>query len=71
VDANGANRQAFFDLYNTGRFLVAEKREVRPAFFALDRKNFAPRAGLAWGFAKKTVVRSGFGKFYAGLPDCK
>jgi len=29
-----------------------------------DRHDFAPRVGIAWGLAPKTVVRSGFGIFY-------
>ena len=30
-----------------------------------DRNNFAPRAGIVWSMNDKTVVRSGFGMFYA------
>lgn len=29
-----------------------------------DQNNFAPRAGLAWQFAKNTVLRVGYGLFY-------
>src|SRR5881296_245225 len=29
-----------------------------------DRHDLAPRIGVAWGFAPKTVVRAGFGIFY-------
>jgi Carboxypeptidase regulatory-like domain len=29
-----------------------------------DRHDFAPRVGIAWGFAPKTVARAGFGIFY-------
>ena len=29
-----------------------------------DRNNFAPRVGLAYSIAKRTVIRSGFGVFY-------
>ena len=29
-----------------------------------DHRNVAPRVGIAWGFAPKTVVRAGFGIFY-------
>ena len=41
-----------------------------------DRNNFAPRVGVVWSMNDKTVVRSGFGTFYAGndlnpaLPSC-
>ncbi|MBI3477707.1 MAG: TonB-dependent receptor [Acidobacteria bacterium] len=31
-----------------------------------DLNNFAPRFGLAWQFAPKTVLRAGFGVFYGG-----
>jgi hypothetical protein len=31
----------------------------------LDTNNFAPRFGFAWGVAPKTVVRGGYGLFYA------
>ena len=30
-----------------------------------DRNNFAPRVGIVWSMNDKTVVRSGFGMFYA------
>ncbi|MCL5744537.1 MAG: TonB-dependent receptor, partial [Acidobacteria bacterium] len=29
-----------------------------------DKNNFAPRVGLAWRFAPKTVLRAGYGLFY-------
>ena len=31
-----------------------------------DKNNFAPRAGIVWSMNDKTVIRSGFGVFYAG-----
>ena len=31
----------------------------------IDKNNFAPRVGLAWNFAKNTVLRAGYGMFYA------
>jgi hypothetical protein len=37
--------------------------------YAPNRKNFAPRLGLAWtpgGLNGKTVIRSGFGMYYSG-----
>ncbi len=30
----------------------------------IDRNNFAPRVGIAWQFAKNTVLRTGYGIFY-------
>jgi hypothetical protein len=30
----------------------------------IDKDNFAPRLGLAWQFAKNTVLRAGYGMFY-------
>ena len=31
----------------------------------IDKNNFAPRLGLAWNLAKGTVLRAGYGMFYA------
>src|SRR5207253_10763797 len=31
----------------------------------IDKNNFAPRLGMAWNFAKGTVLRAGYGMFYA------
>src|SRR5262249_28728765 len=31
----------------------------------IDKNNFAPRLGVAWNFAKGTVLRAGYGIFYA------
>ena len=31
----------------------------------IDKNNFAPRIGAAWQLAKKTVLRAGYGMFYA------
>ncbi len=31
----------------------------------IDKNNLAPRIGLAWNFAKNTVLRAGYGMFYA------
>jgi hypothetical protein len=33
-------------------------------FFDIHYKNFAPRIGFAWTFAKNTVLRGGYGIFY-------
>ena len=32
-----------------------------------SKLNFAPRAGFAYSLTPKTVIRSGFGIFYAGI----
>ncbi len=34
----------------------------------IDSNNFAPRIGLAWQLAKGTVLRTGYGMFYAMTP---
>jgi hypothetical protein len=39
--------------------LTPVERGVSP-----DRNNFAPRAGLAWQFAKSTVFRAGYGVYF-------
>ena len=31
----------------------------------IDKNNFAPRIGLAWNLGKGTVLRAGYGIFYA------
>ena len=35
----------------------------------IDRNNFAPRIGVAWNLAKDTVLRAGYGMFYAKTTD--
>jgi hypothetical protein len=35
----------------------------------IDRNNFAPRLGAAWNLAKDTVLRVGYGMFYAKSTD--
>jgi Carboxypeptidase regulatory-like domain len=36
----------------------------RPSIMAPDRKNFAPRLGVAYSLSRQTVLRMGFGIFY-------
>jgi hypothetical protein len=67
VDVNGEGRQVYFDLFNTGRFLLVSRGEWRPGIIEPDRKNFAPRVGLAWTVIPKTVVRAAFGIFDNGM----
>jgi hypothetical protein len=33
----------------------------------VPEKNFSPRVGFAWNFSPKTVLRAGYGLFYAGI----
>ena len=42
---------------------------VARALYHSDYNNFAPRVGLAWQAASKTVVRTGFGVFYGRDED--
>ena len=39
---------------------IADRAQVNP-----DRNNWAPRVGLAWTFRPSTVLRAGYGWFYA------
>ncbi len=39
------------------------------SFQPKDRNNFAPRIGFAYSFDKKTVIRGGYGLFYARTPS--
>ena len=54
-------------LRKPGRRLGDPNHGVRPAIVDPDWNNFAPRAGFAYrpAFAKNTVVRGGFGIYYA------
>jgi hypothetical protein len=47
----------------------ASRCGVGRALYHGDFNNFAPRLGLAWQAANKTVVRSGFGVFYGRDED--
>lgn len=40
--------------------------EVGSKLIAMDKTNFAPRIGLSYNLASKTVVRVGYGIFYGG-----
>ncbi len=53
--------------FNTGRALFAALGDISPQVYKTDFNNFTPRLGLAWepSFARDTVVRAGFGVYYA------
>ena len=51
--------------YKPTMFICGQSGTPRGCAFT-DRNNFAPRVGLVWSTDDKTVVRSGFGVFYAG-----
>jgi len=46
---------------------IALQYVSNPALIDAQHLNFAPRIGISYAFDPKTVVRSGFGIFYAGL----
>lgn len=51
----------------TGRLLVAGKNASDTLDLDTDYNNFGPRVGLAYSFDDRTVLRTGFGIFYAPL----
>jgi hypothetical protein len=52
----------------TGEVLFAGKNGVSDTLnLTANKLNFAPRVGLAYSVAPKTVMRAGFGIFYAGI----
>ncbi|HTW63709.1 MAG TPA: TonB-dependent receptor [Bryobacteraceae bacterium] len=51
----------------TGEVLFAGKNASDTLNLNASRLNFAPRAGFAYSVTPKTVIRSGFGRFYAGI----
>ena len=51
----------------TGQILFAGKNASRALNLKSSKLNFAPRAGFAYRLTPKTVIRSGFGIFYAGI----
>jgi len=67
VDVNGQGRQVYFDLYNTGQFLLVNQNQWPAGIIQPAYKNFGPRVGLAWRAVPKTVVRAAFGMFYNGM----
>lgn len=61
------DQQANFDL-STGKIIVPGENGASRGLTEVDKRNFAPRIGLAWSpFAdRKTVLRAGYGIFYSG-----
>ena len=51
----------------TGQILFAGKNASDTLNLKSSKLNFAPRAGFAYSLTPKTVIRSGFGIFYAGI----
>ena len=54
----------------TGLLTYAALGQLNPHVISTDRKNFAPRLGLAWKpeFLKATVIRAGAGVYYSEIP---
>ena len=52
---------------NTGKVLFAGANASATLNLKGSKLDFAPRAGFAWSVTRKTVIRSGFGIFYAGI----
>jgi Carboxypeptidase regulatory-like domain len=48
-----------------GQYVIAGDPRVPRSLQTTDHNNFAPRLGFAWKGPKSTVVRGGFGLFYA------
>jgi hypothetical protein len=65
VDAR--DRGALFDL-NTGRFQLPGEGGFSRAMVFGDHNNIGPRAGFAYQWSQKLVIRGGYGIFY-GLRD--
>jgi hypothetical protein len=51
----------------TGNVLFAGKNATDTLNLKSSKLNFAPRAGFAYSLTPKTVIRSAFGIFYAGI----
>jgi hypothetical protein len=51
----------------TGEVLFAGKNASDSLNLTASKLDFAPRAGFAYSLTPKTVIRSGFGIFYAGI----
>ncbi|PYQ06509.1 MAG: hypothetical protein DMF82_06040 [Acidobacteria bacterium] len=60
------NELSMFDV-DRGRIVIAGQDGVSRYIVNPDKKDFAPRVGLAYQFNRKTTLRSGFGIFYS--PD--
>jgi len=61
VDAD--DRAFLFDI-NTGSLVRVGTAGVPRSGYSPDKNNFAPRVGIAWTIADKTVVRGGYGVYY-------
>jgi Carboxypeptidase regulatory-like domain/TonB-dependent Receptor Plug Domain/TonB dependent receptor len=64
---NAANNEYSRVDPTSGRILFAGKNASDALNLTASKLNFAPRAGLAYSVTPKTVIRSGFGIFYAGI----
>jgi hypothetical protein len=59
-----AGRQTNFDP-TTGQKFNRTNSSFGQSLVEPDKNNWAPRVGFAWQVAPKTVVRSGYGRFYS------
>ncbi len=60
----GRNRAANLDL-RTGQQVFAKDGSLESrTLVKTDENNFAPRIGIAWSVNDKTVIRTGYGRFY-------
>lgn len=51
--------------FATGKLVLAGKNGASRGLVKTDKDDFAPRAGLAWQVLPRTVVRSGYGRFFS------
>jgi Carboxypeptidase regulatory-like domain/TonB dependent receptor-like, beta-barrel len=58
------NHQANFD-FATGQLVIAGQNGASRGLVTTDKDDFAPRIGLSWQVLSHTVVRSGYGRFFA------
>jgi hypothetical protein len=58
------NRQANFD-FATGTLFIAGQNGASRGLVNTDKNDFAPRIGLAWQILPNTVLRAGYGRFFA------
>lgn len=59
-----SNRMANVDL-KTGQLIYAKEGGLEDrTLIKSDKNNFAPRIGIAWSLNEKTVIRTGYGRFY-------
>jgi outer membrane receptor protein involved in Fe transport len=59
----GADRMTNFDP-KTGKTFTTANSPFGRSLVKSDKKNFAPRIGIAWQITPNTVVRTGYGRFY-------